>query len=441
MARVNFTAGRVAGFECPEGKAQAFLWDATTPGLALRATRGRDGKPGARAYVFQSEFRSRTLRLTIGSPDAWSIPQAQERARELQRQIDQGRDPREVTAEAAAAADAKREADKRRSVTIAEAWAAYLAERRPHWSERHYADHLNLAHAGGVERSRRGWAPGSRTVAGPLAVFMPLRLNQIDDAMVRAWAAKEAATRPARARLALRLLKAFLRWCGDEAAYKEVTDATAASSKKARELVGTPTRKDDVLQREQLAAWFAAVRQIPSPVICVYLQCLLLTGARREELAGLRWEDVNFLWRGLALRDKVDGSRVTPLTPYVAHLLGSLPRRNEWVFSSVTSESGRLAEPGIAHRQACAVAGLPGLTLHGLRRSFGTLAEWLECPVGVVAQIQGHRPSAIAEKHYRVRPLDLLRVWHERIEAWILEQAGVSFDANAAPASLRVVTR
>jgi len=71
-------------------------------------------------------------------------------------------------------------------------------------------------------------------------------------------------------------------------------------------------------------------------------------------------------------------------------------------------------------------AGLPALSLHGLRRSFGTLAEWVECPVGVSAQIMGHKPSAIAEKHYRRRPLDLLRMWHCRIETWILQEAGVS---------------
>jgi len=41
--------------------------------------------------------------------------------------------------------------------------------------------------------------------------------------------------------------------------------------------------------------------------------------------------------------------------------------------------------------------------------------------MGIVAQIQGHKPSAIAEKHYRRRPLDLLRKWHDQIEAWILE--------------------
>jgi hypothetical protein len=67
------------------------------------------------------------------------------------------------------------------------------------------------------------------------------------------------------------------------------------------------------------------------------------------------------------------------------------------------------------------------LTLHGLRRSFGTLSEWVEVPVGIVAQIQGHKPSATAEKHYRARPLDLLRLWHTRLEVWLLTEAGVEF--------------
>jgi hypothetical protein len=37
----------------------------------------------------------------------------------------------------------------------------------------------------------------------------------------------------------------------------------------------------------------------------------------------------------------------------------------------------------------------------------------------------GHKPSAIAEKHYRRRPLDLLRMWHTKIEKFILDQAGI----------------
>ena len=72
--------------------------------------------------------------------------------------------------------------------------------------------------------------------------------------------------------------------------------------------------------------------------------------------------------------------------------------------------------------------------------AFKSLTEWLEIPAGVVAQLMGHKPSATAEKHYTVRPLDLLRVHHEKIEAWILEQAGVTFNAAMEPGKLRVVT-
>ena len=88
---------------------------------------------------------------------------------------------------------------------------------------------------------------------------------------------------------------------------------------------------------------------------------------------------------------------------------------------------------------ACKTAGLDGLTLHGLCRAFKSLTEWLEIPAGVVAQLMGHKPSATAEKHYTVRPLDLPRVHHERIEAWILEQGDVQFDATASGGVLRVV--
>jgi len=196
--------------------------------------------------------------------------------------------------------------------------------------------------------------------------------------------------------------------------------------------------KKDVLQREQLDVWFAAVQQLQNPIIAACLQMMLLTGARPGEVLSLRWEDINTQWKGIQIRDKVEGTREIPATPYMLHLLTGLPRRNEWVFSSTTSASGCLTEPNTPHTRACKAAGLAGLTLHGLRRSFSSLTEWLEVPAGVVAQIQGHKPSATAEKHYKVRPLELLRVHHEKIEAWILEQAGIGFDAQVKSGKLRV---
>lgn len=477
MAKVSFTAGRVAAFKCPEGKQQAFLWDDGSPGLGLRAT--KNGKP---TYVFQGVYQGRDVRITIGATSAWSIKDAQAKARELQRLIDEGRDPRDLKRDAVAAAEAKKaaevaqaEADERDSVTVGQVWAEYLADRRPFWGARHYSDHEKMVKAGGVvsKRGVKALPDGTKpkTVPGPVFELLALPLRDLTPARVEAWAAEHAKTRPTYARLCWRCLKVFLNWCAEHPDYSRLlATANPAKTKKAREMLGRPSVKDDALQREQLSAWFSAVRRIQNPVVAAYLQTMLLTGARPGEVLTLKWEDVNTQWKGLTIRDKVEGERVIPLTPYVAHLLASLPRRNEWVFASTrtlkmdprnvkrrgrdadqagrdapagdiapASASGHLSDPSTAHRCACATAGLEGLTLHGLRRSFASLTEWLEVPTGVVAQIQGHKPSATAEKHYKRRPLDLLRVHHERIEAWVLEQAGVEFDAGQ-PVRLRVAS-
>ena len=441
MAKIAFTAGRVSGFKCPPEKKQSFLWDATAPGLGLRATPA--GKP---AYVFQSVYQGKDIRITIGSPTAWSIPDAQAKARELQRLIDEGKDPRDLKRDAIAAAEAKRQqereqeqADKVAAVTVGEAWAAYVTERTPHWGNLHRNDHERLTREGG-KTAKRGTRGRGVTIAGPLHPLLALPLSDLNAPVIEAWAAREAQTRPTAARLAWRLLKAFLGWCSEQPGYAPaLPSANPAKTKKAREALGKAKAKDDSLLKEQLPAWFAAVRSIGNSTVAAYLQTLLLTGARPGEVLAMRWDDLNTQWRGLTIRDKVEGERVIPLTPYVWHLLAALPRRNGFVFASVRKDDAPLSEPNHAHDKACKVAAIDGLTLHGLRRSFGTLSEWLEVPAGVVAQIQGHKPSATAEKHYRVRPLDLLRVHHERIEAWILEQAGIAFNAQAGPGKLRAV--
>jgi integrase len=424
--------------------------------LAIRGTAN-----GAKSFVFQGKLGSNSIRVTIGDVRAWDIetgsherPGAREEARRLQTLIDQGIDPRQAKAEQLAGVEAKRLEADRRDLTVAELWKTYTEARQHKWSVRHLADHQNIADAGG--RAVKRGKEGQKKEPGSLAALLPLRLSDITKECVRAWLRDETARRPTQAALAFRLLRAFLNWCNDTPAYAGLAGVDACSPRMSKENLPKQKAKTDCLQREQLKAWFAAVRKIKNPTIANYLQALLLTGARREELAGVKWADVDFKWNSLTIHDKVEGERMIPLTPYVHSLLAELHRINntppkvkkirskdepapkwkpsEWVFASSAAASGRLQEPSIQHRKACATAGIEGMTLHGLRRSFGTLAEWVECPTGVAAQIMGHKPSATAEKHYRQRPLDLLRVWHTKIEAWILEEAGVKFNAKEEPA-------
>ncbi len=447
------THGLLDRAACPAGDRFVLVKDADTKGLRLRVT-----PAGGKFWQFETRMKGKLITRSLGEWPAVSISEAQTQARILRNMTAQGVDPREVereaqerreAEEAARAAllaqeQAEREAAalqaQHEAQTVGEAWTAYIEARRPFWGALHLADNMGMMASGG-EPKKRG---KGTTTPGPLAHFAPLRLLDVTGETVHQWAMEEARARPTRARLGLHLFNAFLNWCTERPEYADLVTANAAKNRRAREALGKPQAKHDALLKEQLPTFFQAVQGLRSPVASAYLLGLLLTGARPGELLALRWEDINTQWRGLTIRDKdaskggADGVRVIPLTPYVHHLLAALPRRSEWVFSSDT-----LAQPiSRPHRRladACAVAGIEGLTLHGLRRSFGSLSEWLELPAGVVAQIQGHKPSATAEKHYRVRPLDLLRVHHEKFEAWILEQAGVQFDAQAEPGKLRAV--
>jgi hypothetical protein len=53
----------------------------------------------------------------------------------------------------------------------------------------------------------------------------------------------------------------------------------------------------------------------------------------------------------------------------------------------------------------------------------------------------GHKPSAIADRYYNVRPLDPLRMWHDKLEAWILEEVGIEFTPEPARHGLQAVSR
>lgn len=467
MAKIKLTAGRIEKFKCDEGEKQAFLWCAEVPGLGVRAIESS----GSKSYIFQAKVNGKSMRVTIGKVSVWSIDAAQAEARRLQVLIDLGNDPRQVKADKAEAieiakqvkvgeAAAQIQKQARESVTVADAWKLYIKERsasivdgKPEWGAIHKAHHAYFVAAGGIKR-KRGTRPNESpmTRSGMLVPLMSVRLVDLDEDVIALWLEKETAQAPTSAAKAYRFLRAFLNWCSKQKEYSPIVQANACNADVVKKKVQKDKPKEnDSLRRAQIKPWFEAVQKIGNPVIAAYLQGLLLTGARRNELATLRWADVDFKWKSLTIHDKVEGERTIPLTPYLEHLISRLPRRkltaiqigehvgktnkdipNEFVFSSPTAKSGRIEEPRIQHVRALATAALPMLTLHGLRRSFGTLSEWVEVPVGIVAQIMGHKPSAIAEKHYIQRELDLLHMWHVKIELWILEQAGIDFVPEVA---------
>jgi integrase len=412
---IGFTANKIKDLQCEDGKSQTIHWDIKTPSLGLRVT-----PTGNRAYIFQTWFNGTNLRLTIGDIETWTLGAAQAEARRLKVLTDQGTDPRVERAKT----EAENKASRLKGTSGLVVWGEYIKARQHQWGDRHKAEHLYMVRQGG-EKITRGLRSGQSDIKqkGILLDLLSFPINEITRDKVAALVKREAKTRPAGARKALSALKAFLTWASDQTDYKALVDKEACD-RLSKELPPKQV-KNDCLQKEQLKVWFDAVKKIGNPVIGSYLQVLLLTGARRNELATLEWADVDIQWHTARIKDKVEGSRTIPLTPYVEWLIDNLPRRGKYVFASPTAKSGRLTEPRKAHQVVIEEAGIPNLSIHGLRRSFSTLSEWVECPSGVVAQIMGHKPSAVAERHYIRRPIDLLRKFHNQIEKFILDEAGI----------------
>lgn len=338
MTKENFTIERITGYECVPGRQQTIYWDKKQQGLGLRVTAS-----GVKSYVFEGRLFGKTVRLTIGSPNAWLLERhatidavtgktierlgARQEAARLKALMDRGIDPREERVEQRAEHEARKLESLRQNATVSEAWSAYLAAHRGKWSDRHYYDHEKLAQAGGLP-----WKRGrGTTIPGPLAKLMPLKLSDLTAERVATWLESEAEKRPTNTEQSYRKLRAFIRWCNDKPEYSGSIAPNAYAARAVRAAVPRTKVKSDCLQREQLHAWFAAVRQIDNSVISAYLQGLLITGARREELAALRWKDVDFRWRSLTMNDKIEGTggRTIPLTPYLASLLSNLKQMNE----------------------------------------------------------------------------------------------------------------
>lgn len=429
---IELTAGAIERLTCrTDTKAQAFLRDSKAPGLRVRVS-----NTGAKSFVFEGKLNRQTIRRTIGDVKVWSIEHARTEARRLAVMLDNGTDPREVDKQQQAAREAEKKAQQAAALTVGDVWPLYLEQGRPKrkeaWKPRYLADLKAMAAPGG-EKKKRGQGT---TRPGPLFPLMVLALGEVTEDALTAWFDREALAGRHQATRALMMFRGFLRWCAARPEYRKLADRDAGRAPAIMENLPPATRRTDRLLKEQITGWWAAVEQLSNRTASAYLRALLLTGARREEVAAMKWADVDFQWRKLTIADKVDATRAIPLSPYMAHMLATLPRVGAYVFASA-SKSGYIVDARDSMAKAGGEAGVGHLTLHGLRRTFTQVGRSV-APTGIVAQIQGHKSSATAEG-YDIRTLDELRPYLEQIEAHILSLAGVTFDRTTEPGKLALV--
>lgn len=170
--------------------------------------------------------------------------------------------------------------------------------------------------------------------------------------------------------------------------------------------------KAAVLDAQQLAAYLLAARQGRAwPLLLLMATC----GLRRGEALGLQWADFDTnsgIIHVCRQRLRVDGAYLPrPLKsaaslrdlPLPAPVLSELAAYHSaqdvrslggWVLDISPEALAR------AHASALACAGLPHVTLHGLRHSMATLAVASGCPVRVLQAILGHAKYALTADLY-----------------------------------------
>lgn len=438
---VNLTAGVIERLLCPDGQDQAFLRDSGAPGLRVRVT-----PSGVKAFVFEAKLNRQTIRRTIGDVRSWSIDKAREEARRLAVSIDKKEDPRETDRNRLAAQKAEQERLEAVSITVGDVWPTYLLKGKPKrkrtFKPRYLLDLQKMVAKGG-EVAKRGKKlsanePPPVTRPGPIYPLLVLPLVQISEDTLKAWHEKEAELGEHQAARALMMFRGFLRWCSAHPTYKALVDRSAGAAPAILDNLpsGKKSARKDALEMAQVPGWWHGVEQLPNTTASAYLRALLLTGARREELAALTWNAVDFRWQKLTIADKSEETRTIPLTPYLAHLLRNLPRKNDkdgrpipYVFPA-SRGAGALADARGSHNQVLKSVSIGHLTFHGLRRSFSIFGEAAGAPAGAIAQIMGHSTKSVTED-YRPRTIDGLRPYLAQIEAHILKLAGVKFEPES----------
>lgn len=416
-SRVNLTAGAIERLACAPGKQQEFMRDSEVPGLRVRVTAA-----GAKSFVYESKLDRRTIRRTIGDVKLWSIDQARVEARRLAVLLDRGHDPREIDRQQQIAKAAERAASIAKARTVGEVWPVYLEngkpKRRDAWKPRYRADLVAMASPGG-EKKKRG---NGVTRPGPIYPLLALPLSRVTEDALKSWYDGEALKGKHQAARALMMFRGFLRWIETRPEYRGLVDREAGRAPAILENLPATSRRTDKLLKEQIAGWWAGTERLHNRVHSVYLRTLLLTGARRDEVASLRWIDVDLRWKTLTLSDKVDQTRTIPMSQYLAGMLAGLPRTGEFVFHS-TSKAGYIKDPRASMAKVLQDCGVAHLTFHGLRRTFTQVARGI-VPAGAPAQISGHKPSAVAEG-YAILTLDELRPYMDVIESEFLRLAAV----------------
>jgi integrase len=169
--------------------------------------------------------------------------------------------------------------------------------------------------------------------------------------------------------------------------------------------------RDRYLTPDEVPRFFAALGEVPDPAVRDFLWLALLTGARKSNVLGMRWDQltVEGVWR---IPSTKSGKVV--LLPLVDTAQNILRARREaagnspWVFPARTI-SGHLGSVNKPWRRLCKRAGLGDLRIHDLRRTLGSWQAAMGVSELVIGKSLGHAAGSRATSVYARLGLEPVR--------------------------------
>jgi integrase len=359
----------------PAGKTDRFLWDSELQGFGVRVwPSGR--KTFVAKYRFGGGRTGTTRRLTIGAYGSLTVHEARTLARKALASVAHGEDP------------AGTRQAKRREMTVSQLIDLY-AEKG--------TDHLK-------ERNRRFMLARLNHHVVPLLgrkKISDVRVPDVEQFMrdVRDGKTAKDEKTGSRARVMVR--------GGPGAAVKGVRDLSAVFTFAVRqELVPanpcTPVKKPADRKRtrflsvDEVKRLGAALDTMQSdganPKAIAIMRLWALTGCRRDEIAGLKWAEIDFERACLRLEDTKTGRSVRPLAGAAIALLKTQPQADKATYVFPSDDDANIYYQGTKRFwvKVVAHAGLPGVTPHTLRHTIGSAAVSSGETLAMTGALLGH---------------------------------------------------
>jgi len=388
---------RIIDRAAPVNGEETWIWDADVRGLFLRVY-----ATGRKSFAIKYRVGRRQHVHTIGPVGApWTIEMARHRAREIQVGVVNGVDPQ-----------AERK-ELRDALTIGDLIEAYLREgpidkpnkRQSTW----VTDRSNL------ERHVRPLI--GKLLLNDLATRDCAELQR---SIVLGKSAADVKTKkrgraivsggPGTAMRTMITFSAMLSW------------AVKRGIAKSNPAKGVPKlkceRQERFLATEEFAELFKALREAEaegsvSPPHGMIIRLLAFTGARKSEIMGLQWSEVDLPRNAIVLaesRSKTGAKRI-PLPPQAIELLKNRPRQGDYVFPPLRSaKTGHTMGLQKTWERVRTRAKLDDGYLHDLRHSFASMAVASGESLYVVQRALGHKNITTTQRYAHLRDDPLLQM-------------------------------